>query len=385
MIRSAVAPKIRGIDGLRAFAVVAVIAAHSHVPWLHGGGVGVDIFFGISGFLITNLLIKEHENFGRVDLRKFWLRRLLRLMPALLLLIVCVDAFALAVLPFRPNDYLALTVPATPAVLLYFSNWMIVGTNSSYLGWFGPLWSLSVEEQFYLIWPLVLIALFRATRPLRLLAIVAAVISAGAIVIRFLFFEPENLLRAFGTDFRVDMLLAGVLLAIGVRAGGEGMVRIVCRYLVLPAVCYLAVVAVVVPEFNVAGTEVASRLYYTVGLPLVALSTVSIIGFIVTHQTSTMTRLLSWKPLAYTGKISYGMYLWHYPIAMGILGFLDPTVAFFVGLALTYGIATLSWRLVEKPLADRFHDRLRPTRAMAAPQGLREFGEAKQPEPDKTI
>jgi peptidoglycan/LPS O-acetylase OafA/YrhL len=353
--------RIEGIDGLRAFAVVAVIASHAHVPWLHGGGVGVDIFFAISGFLITDLLIKERQRFGGIDLKKFWLRRLLRLMPALILLVVVVDLFALVVLQFRNNDYLALTIPATPSVLLYFSNWMIVATDSPYLGWFGPLWSLSVEEQFYLVWPLVLALAFLFKRPLRALAVIAAAISALAIANRFLFFDPSSIYRTFGTDFRVDMLLAGVLLAIVIRSGRVNIVRVASRVLVGPAIGYLLFVAIFVPEFNAPGTAAATEMYYTFGLPFVALSTVSIIGFLCTHQASGIARALSWAPLAYTGRISYGMYLWHYPIVSFVSGFLSPNVAFAVCLALTYGVATVSWRFVEKPLADRFHARLRPS------------------------
>jgi peptidoglycan/LPS O-acetylase OafA/YrhL len=357
-----------GVDGLRAFAVVAVIAAHAHVFWLHGGGVGVDVFFGISGFLITYLLIKEVRRFGRINIGKFWLRRLLRLMPALLVLIICVDLFALLVMQFTTIEYLERSLAATPSVLLYFSNWMIVGTNSAYLGWFGPLWSLSVEEQFYLVWPLVVILAFRFKRPLLLLAIIAGVISIGAVILRFVAFDPAFINRAFGTDFRVDMLLAGVLLAIAMQAGHQKTVKAASRWLVVPAILFLVVVSIFVPEFGRAGTEDLTRSYYTFGLPLVALSTASIIGFVVTHQGSKLTRALSVKPLSYTGKISYGMYLWHYPIVMGLNAVVDDkNVTFVLCLALTYLVATLSWRFVEQPLSKRYHERLKVTQPVREP------------------
>lgn len=355
--------KIRfdGIDGLRAFAVLAVIAAHAHVFWLHGGGVGVDVFFGISGFLITYLLVKELDKFGRIDLKKFWLRRLLRLMPGLLALILVVDLFAVVVGQIRPNEYLTQSLVATPSVLLYFSNWMIVGTQSGYLGWFGPLWSLSVEEQFYVIWPLVVALAYRTRNPLAVLAAVAGVVSVGAIVLRFVVFDGTDIYRTFGTDFRVDMLLAGVLLAIGMHAGHAKVVNAVSKFLVVPAILYLAVVSVIVPEFNLEGTETATRIYYTFGLPLVALSTAVIIGYIVTHQGAKLTRALSWKPLDYTGKISYGMYLWHYPIVLGLNNYFDlgETTTFLVCVGLTYVAATISWRLIEQPLSRRYHERFK--------------------------
>lgn len=376
--------RFKGIDGLRAFAVVSVIASHAHVFWLHGGGVGVDIFFGISGFLITYLLINEQKSRGRIDIGKFWLRRLLRLMPALLVVVVCVDVLAIAVSYVRPNDYLQDSLAATPSVLLYFSNWMIVGTDSSYLGWFGPLWSLSVEEQFYLVWPLVVILVMRTRRPLTILASVASVVAVAAAVNRFFVLDGANLYRTFGTDVRVDMLLAGGLLAIAMRAGFAQRVEAVSRILAAPAAVYLVFVAIMVPEFGAPGVEDEARLYYTVGLPFVALSTVAIVGFIVTHQGGITARALSARPLAYTGRISYGMYLWHYPVIMAIKAVttdLDETVTFAIALAGTYVAAALSWRLIEKPLSDRFHVRLKPA---PAPEPTLRM-EAVRPVPPKSV
>jgi peptidoglycan/LPS O-acetylase OafA/YrhL len=357
--------RIVGIDGVRAYAVVAVIAAHCHVFWLHGGGVGVDMFFGISGFLITFLLIGEHRKFGRIDLRKFWLRRVLRLFPALLLVVLVVALLAIAASLVRENEYLATSIPAIPSVLLYFSNWMIVGTDSSFLGWFGPLWSLSVEEQFYFVWPVVVILAMRTKRPLRLLTVIAAVVGVVAAVGRFFAFDGTNFYRTFGTDFRVDMILAGVLLAIALRAGQDRSIRRASRVLVAPAVGFLIFVSIFVPEFGRPEGASLQLLYYRYGLPLVALSTVTILGFIVTHQQSRFAVFLSLKPIEYTGKISYGMYLWHYPIIMAIQATLpfepDRTMLFIVALPLTYVAAGLSFRFLENPLQDRYRDRIKPT------------------------
>jgi peptidoglycan/LPS O-acetylase OafA/YrhL len=281
-------------------------------------------------------------------------------MPALLALVLAIDLFAILVSLFRSNEYLEQSLAATPSVLLYFSNWMIVGTGGPFLGWFGPLWSLSVEEQFYFVWPLVVIVAFRFKRPLRVLALTAIVVSLGANVLRFSVFDGSDMYRTFGTDFRVDMLLAGVLLAIGMQAGYSRLISAASRFALIPAVLYLVVVSVLVPEFGAPGTEEATRIYYTFGLPFVALSTVSIIGFLVTHQASRFTRMMSWRPLEYTGRISYGMYLWHYPILMALLGLhLDPSILFVVALAGTYGVATLSWLFVEQPLSRRFSERLK--------------------------
>lgn len=365
MSQPSVGNRIDGIDGVRAYAVVAVIAAHCHVFWFHGGGVGVDMFFAISGFLITYLLIGEHRKFGRIALGKFWLRRILRLLPALLLVVLAVDLLAIAASFVQHNDYLARSLPATPSVLLYFSNWMIVGTDSSFLGWFGPLWSLSVEEQFYFVWPLVVVVLMRWKNPLRTLAIAAGGIALIAAMARFFTFDGSNLYRTFGTDFRVDMLLVGVLLAITMRAGYERIVRTLSRVLVIPSVLYILFISVAVPEFGADGGEELQLAYYRYGLPLVGLATVSILGFIATHQSSRLTAFLSLPPIQYTGKVSYGMYLWHYPIIMAIQAVLpfepDGTLMFVGVLALTYVAAGLSFRFLENPLQERFRDRIKPT------------------------
>ncbi|WP_370582503.1 acyltransferase family protein [Plantibacter sp. VKM Ac-2880] len=355
------------MDGLRAFAVVAVIAAHAHVPWFHGGGVGVEVFFGISGFLITYLLIQEQKKNGRIALGLFWLRRLVRLMPALILLLVCINGFAIVIAPFTSNDYLNQSVIATPSVLFYFANWMVVATNSAFLGWFGPLWSLSVEEQFYFVWPIVVLLCFRFKHSLRVIGTAAAVIATGATINRFVIFDGTNLYRTFGTDFRVDMLLAGVLLAVGLHAGGAPVIRRVSKVLAGPAALFLLVICVIVPDFPSADSPDGARLYYTLGLPFVALATVSVIGYLVTHQSGRVVRVLSWRPLEYTGQISYGMYLWHYPVVELLRAAVSNTTLIFVLCMLgTYIAATLSWVLVEQPLQRRFHQRLKPRATLVA-------------------
>jgi peptidoglycan/LPS O-acetylase OafA/YrhL len=361
--------RFAGIDGLRAYAVLAVIAAHALVPWLHGGGVGVDMFFGISGFLITYLLLGEAAKFRRIDLGRFWLRRILRLYPALLIVVLVVDVLAAVILHFRPNAVFGDALQATFPVLFYFANWMIVGTHTAFLGPFGPLWSLSVEEQFYFVWPLILVFLIRFKRGKALLALVAAVISAAAVVNRFVIFGPGDLYRTFATDFRVDMLLAGVLLAIGFRSGLGSMFRRASTMLAAPAAVYIVAISILVPEFGKPGSATAEQLYYTWGLPLVAISTVTLIAFVVTHQDGRIVRLLSWKPLDYTGRISYGLYLWHYPIMflIGSAVTIDPNLMLFLGGVATYVAAGLSWRFVEQPLQARFHARFRPGGAVAVP------------------
>ena len=313
-------PRILGLDGIRAFAVVAVIAAHAHVPWLHGGGVGVDLFFVISGFLITGLLLRERTRLGGIQLARFWGRRLLRLMPALLLMLLALSAFIVLF-----GEHLGRTwdvsLAATPSVLFYFSNWIIVAGGD--LGAYGPLWSLSVEEQFYLVWPLVIILVMIAAKGVKMLAGIAAVLIVAVNVNRFATFDGSNLDRTFGTDYRVDLLLMGALLAMALEAGGADKVRRVARVLVIPSVIYLVAIAIVVPDFN-SGSAAIFDAYYTFGLPLVGVAGCAVVGYVTLNQGSMPTRFLSIRPLEWTGRISYGLYLWHFPVLLLLTGAIAP-------------------------------------------------------------
>jgi peptidoglycan/LPS O-acetylase OafA/YrhL len=359
--------RIKGLDGVRAAAVVGVIAAHLHFPALYGGGVGVDIFFGLSGYLITSILLRERFATGQISLPKFWGRRALRLLPAVFLVLIVVDAVVLIGGHRLHDPQWHQGLVATPAVVFYYSNWLIV--DHHLLGQYGPLWSLSVEEQFYILWPLIMVVAFRTSRPLRLLTWIATVVIALVIVDRFASFHPADLDRTFGTDYRIDGILAGCLLAIAFGGGLAERIAAITKRWIWPAIGYLLLVAVFTPKFGDNSHPGRVYLYYTVGLPLVAIATQTVIGFLVTHQSDRITRFLGWRPIEYTGRISYGMYLWHYVIiaALGSLAVPHPSAKYALAILLTYGLtylaATLSWRLFERPLSRRFHDRLAATKA----------------------
>jgi peptidoglycan/LPS O-acetylase OafA/YrhL len=348
---------ISGLDGIRALAVVSVIAAHAHVVWLGGGGLGVDIFFTLSGFLITTLLLRERAVTGRVSLAKFWGRRLLRLMPALLVMVLLVDTVGLVI----GSELWVNGLAATPSVIFYFANWVaVLDGGPAALGVFAPLWSLSVEEQFYFVWPLVVMVCASFVRSRRVLGIVGSLIALAAIVNRFVLFDGAARDRTFGTDFRIDVILAGALLAIVMQSGKVSLVRHASRFAVVPAVLLLVGAACFLPDVHAYGDDATAYLYYTVGLPLIALSTACIVGFVTTHQSSRMVRVLSLKPLTYLGRISYGMYLWHFPIMVVVVSalHLDPDLLFVVSVVATVVVASLSWRFVERPLSRQFHSRL---------------------------
>ena len=219
---AAALPYVGALDGVRALAVAGVLLYHAGVPWLPGGFLGVDLFFVLSGFLITSLLLAEREATGRIDLARFWLRRARRLLPAAFVVIgVC-----LLVVAFLPPGEAARTRADALASLGYVNNWHQVLADRSYFEAFGRpsllehLWSLAVEEQFYLLWPLFLgFALTHLGRRRTALLTLAAA-TASALAMGLLFEPGSDPSRVyFGTDTHASGLLAGALLAFAVAAG----------------------------------------------------------------------------------------------------------------------------------------------------------------------
>src|SRR5690606_23039035 len=207
--------RIEGLDGLRALAVAAVLIFHLRPETLPGGFLGVDVFFVVSGFLITTLLLRELAT-GRVDLARFWLRRARRLLPAVAaVVLVCVPAAWLV-----SSDLLVGIGRQVGGALTFTTNWLEIGAGTSYFDTTAPqvfahFWSLAVEEQFYLLWPLLLVALVAATATARTrarIALAAAVVSAAAMAV--LHTPGEDATRVYyGTDTHAFSLLVGVALA----------------------------------------------------------------------------------------------------------------------------------------------------------------------------
>ena len=213
------------LDGLRATAVAAVVLYHLGVPFIPGGYLGVDLFFVISGFLITTLLVEEARRTNRIRIGTFWLRRARRLIPALVLMVVVVSA-AVTIIG-RDLDASLRTQVVGAAV--YGSNWFQIAAGSSYVERYEPqvfthLWSLAVEEQFYLIWPFVVVLLlsFLATRRARI-AVVLALAAASAAWMTYLFVPGADPTRVYlGTDTHGFALLLGAALGLALPAGAGG-------------------------------------------------------------------------------------------------------------------------------------------------------------------
>lgn len=336
------------LDGLRAIAVLLVIVFHCWPSLLPGGSIGVDIFFVLSGYLITAILLAEHARTGTISISQFLMRRFIRLVPAFLALLVVVALLSL----LRSSAEHQLKIVAIAG--LYLMNW------SRALGWgfdglMGHTWSLAIEQQFYLLWaPIVLVALrisgLTALRMTTLALIVAITVH------RYALFDGHNIVRVYnGFDTRADMILYGALAAMIPTASFDA---ILARLILLP-VAVLAVIAIAVSHENPA-------LYGPI-MPLAALASAWIIISVQNGATKYTRLVLSNNVLVYLGTISYAMYLWHYPLLYFFNRLKYPPLILLSCLIVTIGIAALSKRFIEDPAQERgrraMRARARPTAA----------------------
>ncbi|CAB4941753.1 unannotated protein [freshwater metagenome] len=345
-----------GLDGVRALAVLGVLLYHGGVAPFPGGFLGVDVFFVLSGFLITSLLLREFDLTGTIRLVPFWLGRIRRLLPAALLVIV---ASLLAVALFSTNDLGALRGDSI-ASALYVNNWHQVFADRSYFEAFGRpsllqhYWSLAVEEQFYLLWPPLLLAglLWLGRRWTAFVVVVAAALSLALMA---LLYDPASDPSRvyYGTDTRAMPILIGVALAFvwpamlpGTRSDIRGRTAIDALGLVGLAGVIAAMVSI----------EDSSGFTYRGGLLLVALASALLIAA-VAHPASRLGRLMGAAPCVWIGARSYGIYLWHWPImAMTRPGQdISESKALIVALqiAATLVVAELSYRYIELPVRRR--------------------------------
>jgi len=338
-----------GLDGLRALAVAAVFLYHARIDWLPGGFLGVDLFFVLSGYLITSLLLVEWEARNRIDLRRFWLRRARRLLPALV--VVVLGALILASI-FARHD-LAQTRSDAVSSLLYYTNWHEIIANHSYFNLRGNpsllqhTWSLAIEEQFYIVWPLLLVPGLVLVGRRRLPMLVIAGIAASA-ALMWILYNPSDPTRVWnGTDTRAFLLLMGILLAL-VWPYVERMRR------ALPLLELFGVSALV-------GTVLLFRQMHDFdptlwqGGDLAAAFCFVVLIAAVAHPGTGLGQALGVAPLRWIGERSYGIYLWHWPIIVLVAGVnARPSPGVVVGeAALVVAAAALSFRFVEQPIRTR--------------------------------
>jgi peptidoglycan/LPS O-acetylase OafA/YrhL len=353
-LRGARLPYLPGLDGLRAIAVIAVLLYHAELRWIPGGFLGVEVFFVISGYLITSLLLAEWRAHGRIDLKAFWLRRARRLLPALFLVIAAMLAFAVIFLP----DEVAGLRGDTAAAVGYVTNWYLISSQTSYFESVGRpsllrhLWSLAVEEQFYLLWPVLFALGARWLRPRRLLPLVIAGVAASTALMGLLYQPDADPSRVYyGTDTRASGLLIGVALAFvwAPWHSRSELRRGQARWLDLAGLAALAVMI----AFFLRLDEFRPFLYQG-GFAALALATLIAIAAVVHPQTQLGPALLGRPLLRWIGLRSYGIYLWHWPVFMVTRPQLDiamdelPLLA--LRLAATLILAELSYQHLEMPV-----------------------------------
>ena len=363
---SAVPPagRVRGLDGLRTLAVTLVLVYHVEPEFVPGGSIGVDVFFTISGFVITRLMLAEFARTGTVGLRGFYRRRWRRLVPALLALCAVCVVLALTT-SLRGFDNSLVAAGLAAAFVVNIVRAVQPGTYSDLTGPLGHTWSLGVEEQFYLVWPPVLVVLLRRFRA-RTVLIATAVLCALPVVWRIVLWAPDAAHRIYNsTDTRADQLLAGALVAVVLARLPEGDPRLerLRRWagrLAWPALGVLALAAWQVPITGRTGWW--TPVWYTVGFLVVAVVSAVLVAGLELRPRGTLSRFLSLAPLSWTGRnLSYGMYLWHYPISrlLGVLGVDTWQQQLPATAALTFLVALVSYYAVERPF-------LRPNHKKAA-------------------
>jgi len=351
-----------GLDGLRALAVLAVIAYHEQFAWAPGGLLGVGVFFTLSGFLITDILISQWARLGRIKLGDFWLHRARRLLPALFVMLAVVTAWVTVADRVRLGGLRT----AVGAAAAYFSNWYLIARNQSYFARFAPpapldhLWSLAVEEQFYLLWPLLLLAGLIALRTLHAAAVwlivPTAILTAASAYMMFTLYQPGmDPTRVYeGTDTRAFGLLIGAMLALAWPSAGErgtdSATRASSRWAraLLDAAGLAGLAGIGLMIWRVGQY---SPFAYRGGLVLLSVATAAVVAA-TAYPASIVGRALGWRPLRWIGVRSYGIYLWHFPV---IVMTSQPNVKpglLLAGLQIAACIllAALSWQLVEEPI-----------------------------------
>jgi peptidoglycan/LPS O-acetylase OafA/YrhL len=345
-------PYVAALDGVRALAVAGVVLYHAGVAWVPGGFLGVDVFFVLSGFLITSLLLAERRATGSIDLRAFWIRRARRLLPAAFLVIA---VSVLVVAAFVPAD-LGPTRADAVASFAYANNWAQLLTEHSYFVAFERpsllqhLWSLAVEEQFYLLWPLALGALLSWLGARRTVAVTLAAALASALLMAALFSPGDDPSRVYyGTDTHASGLLVGALLAFLWPLGRMRRPRRASAVTVLDIAAVAGLAGVVAAM--VSWTDYESWVYRG-GLVVLALSTALLIAA-VTHPACRAGAWLGAGPLRWIGERSYGIYLWHWPVMALTRPGADldwPRPLLVLGqVGLTIALAAASYRWVERP------------------------------------
>lgn len=356
------------LDGMRALAVLLVMFNHLDLSGIFGGGsIGVDIFFVLSGFLITTLLIGEFEKTRKINFGAFYARRALRLLPALATVIVVAVLLVTLVHELHPLQHETLTT--LPFVIFFVGNWARV-FNFNALGILGHTWSLGIEEQFYLLWPL-LFALLAARRQRERVALLLAGIAGLVMVYRFVLLSigqhPWSLY--FRADTHCDGLLIGCALAFWLASGkmATPIVGRLFRWATVPALLIILFISELIDNSN--PNEFHFMVAY--GLGLGVLCAAVLIANQVTSPLAEVSNILKASIVVWIGRRSYGLYLWHFVVYRSVGSFFHqhhPTntnriTEIVLKLGISFVVAALSYKVIEAP-ALRLKRRFQPTEAV---------------------
>ena len=344
------------LDGIRAFAVAAVLLYHAGESWMVGGYLGVDAFFVLSGFLITSLLIAEWHGKRRIDLQGFWLRRARRLLPALFVVMAGIVAYT--ALFAAPGEVDAIRSDSL-AALGYVANWRFIFSGQSYFAQFtqpSPLkhmWSLAIEEQFYLVWPLIVCFLLWWRKSLRALLVASLLMIAGSAVLMAVLYHPgQDPSRVYyGTDTRSQSLLIGAV--VGILLFVHGPIR---TQRARVAVRLAALVGAAYTIWLWSRMSERTDNLYRGGFLLAAIAVAAVIVSVVQPDRGALGAVLSLSPLRWVGRISYGLYLWHWPVYLWLTGArtgLHGTELLALRLAVSVAFAAASYYLIELPIREK--------------------------------
>jgi peptidoglycan/LPS O-acetylase OafA/YrhL len=334
------------LDGVRGLAILTVMVVHTGAESFAGGFLSVDVFFVLSGFLITSVLLQEWDGRGTIRLKNFYARRALRLLPALFVLLLALAWLSLN-MPFFPEAALQIRREIV-YTFFYVTNWAIAFGAMSPLGILGHAWTLAIEEQFYFVWPVMLLTLLRAGFSRRAVAwaIVAAIVASARL--RLVLYElgagADRLF--FGFDTRCDTLLAGCLAGVCATFLDEmsDRTRLAVRWAARAGVTTLALLFLTISHDD--------PFLFRGGFTLIAASAAVTLLAVVDNPGGLIARALAWRPLVHAGDVSYGLYLWHWPVFLylmpSVVG-LPPLATNLVRFAATFVMAELSARLIERP------------------------------------
>ena len=343
-----------GLDSLRGLAILGVMLYHINFKWMPGGFLGVTVFFVLSGYLITDILAIEWKKNKRIDLKNFWLRRIRRLIPGMIVMLIIV----LAWVTIFHSSLLGKMREDSLAAIFYFSNWWYIFHKVSYFDNFGQLsplnhfWSLAVEEQFYVVWPFIIsLGFYYIKKQSRLALFIFLGAIASAIAMAMIYEPGVDPSRVYyGTDTRAFSLLIGAALAFIWPSSRLANKIIAPARLVLDVIGGIALIVILVMFWK---TNQYDPFLYRGGMFLLSIATAVLVANLA-HPASRIAVFLRFRPLRWMGVRSYGIYLWHYPIItltspQVSTGEFQVTRAIFQFFLILF-VAQLSWKFIENPI-----------------------------------